>query len=208
MVVDLRKCIGCETCTAVCNQVNHLANAPWRRIVECLIPGKNETRRVFVPLNCMHCQQPPCLDVCPTTATYQQDDGIVSIHRERCIGCGYCVVACPYMARALTSPDEPTYVDVNKLEAGADDRHTNLAGVCETCNFCQSLVAAGLQRGLKPGLDPEATPGCVMSCPAIALHFGDLNDARSNVSKLLRENKTVRLHEELGTEPSVFYILD
>ncbi|HUI06228.1 MAG TPA: 4Fe-4S dicluster domain-containing protein [Verrucomicrobiae bacterium] len=208
MVVDLRKCIGCETCTAVCNQVNHPTSAAWRRIVECFVPGGNETRRVFVPLSCMQCQHPPCLDVCPTGATYQRPDGIVGIHRERCVGCGYCVLACPYMARSIASPGGPAYVDVNKLGDGQGDGAADVLGVSEKCSFCHTLVEDGLRCGLKPGLDPEATPACVVSCAAVALHFGDLNHPASNVSRLLRENKTIQLHEDLGTDPSIFYVVE
>ncbi len=208
MVIDLRKCIGCGTCQSVCWQIN---NAPpgslWRRVVDREIREYSWFLRVFVPINCMHCSRPPCLKVCPTAATYQRVDGIVGIKDELCVGCGYCVVACPYLARTITFQDKMRFESKRDLQEPAASKSDRI-GVCTKCNFCSPRVEAGLAKGLIPGSDPEATPVCVNFCIANALSFGDLDDPESEVSRLIRKNKTVRLQEELGTEPSVYYIVD
>jgi len=207
MVIDLRKCIGCETCKRVCDEVNNVPpGVTWRRLVDSGVEGNPNGQRLFLTMSCMHCSKPPCLEVCPTTATYRRPDGIVDINYELCVGCGSCVLACPYNARSI--PTEDNIV----LEGGAGLENTSVTnpdriGVCTKCNFCLPRVDAGLSQGLKPGVDPEATPTCVRFCIAEALHFGDLDDPDSSVLRLVRDNKTARLQEELGTDPSVYYIL-
>ncbi len=145
------------------------------------------------------------MHVCPSTATGQRDDGIVTIDYDLCIGCSYCVVACPYQARDRV--DEPTYAhgDIpTPLEQLQFDEKR--IGVAQKCNFCSDRVDEGVSQGLTPGVDPDATPSCVNSCIADAMHFGDIDDPESNVSKLLAENKQFRMHEELGTDPGFYYL--
>ena len=205
MVIDLRKCIGCNTCAYVCKHVNDVpANADWRQLVECEIDRKPKGQKVFLTMSCMHCSEPPCLEVCPSKATYIRPDGIVDINYELCVGCAACVVACPYHARSITVEDK---VDITPDQQDFIPSDSDRIGICTKCNFCQPIVEAGLSQGLKPGVDPEATPICVRYCIAEALQFGDLDDPDSQVSSLIRENKTARLQEELGTDPSVYYIL-
>jgi phenylacetyl-CoA:acceptor oxidoreductase subunit 1 len=208
MVIDLRKCIGCGACEIACRHTNKLALDRWRRVVDCGISGPPERQRTFLPMNCVHYSEPPCLEVCPTTATYRRPDGIVAIDYELCIGCGYCIVACPYMARTIISRDEYGFGVGHRPEgqgmAAPDPGYT---GVCTKCNLCLPRVDEGLAQGLRPGLDPEATPACVVVCSTNTLHFGDLEDPDSEVSRLIRENKTARLQEQLGTDPSVYYIV-
>ena len=207
MVVDLRKCVGCQTCTIACKQTNDTPPAIfWRWVADCEVGQYPTVQRVFLPMGCQHCADAPCFEVCPTSATYRRTDGIVDIHYNLCIGCGYCIVACPYLARNIIFEQTPYFA------AGPIPPETTLArpdrvGVCTKCNFCLPMVDAGLKQGLKPGVDPEATPTCVASCIANALHFGDLDDAQSNVSQYMREHKTTRLMEELGTKPSVYYVV-
>jgi phenylacetyl-CoA:acceptor oxidoreductase subunit 1 len=209
MVIDLRKCIGCKACTKVCKQVNKVPPDRWRRVVDCGVSGPPERQRTSLPMSCMHCSEPPCLEVCPTGATYRRLDGVVDVNYDLCIGCGYCVVACPYLARTIIHRNESVFeMETVSLEAGEVNLNHNHAGVATKCNFCLPRVDMGLTQGLQPGLDPEATPACVVACTAQALHFGDLDDPDSVVFALIRENNVARLQEELGTDPSVYYIVE
>ena len=207
MVADLRRCVGCQTCTAACKQAN--ATPPgvqWRRVVDLEVGEYPEVKRAFVPVGCMHCDDPPCMEVCPSTATRKRADGIVTIDYDLCIGCSYCAVACPYQARYKVDAAEVAYGGAMPSE---EVRHSEKRiGVATKCTFCSERIDAGLAKGLKPGVDPEATPACVNSCIAKALHFGDADDPRSNVSRLLAENQSFRMHEELGTGPGFYYLWD
>jgi phenylacetyl-CoA:acceptor oxidoreductase subunit 1 len=120
MTVDLRRCIGCQTCTAACRHAN--ATPPgvqWRKVLDIESGEFPDVRRSFVPVGCMHCADPPCMHVCPSTATYQRDDGIVGIDYDLCIGCGYCAVACPYQARYIVHKAEFAYGDADRAGGGA-----------------------------------------------------------------------------------------
>ena len=208
MIADLRRCVGCQTCTAACKHAN--ATPPevqWRRVLDMEVGEYPDVKRVFVPVGCMHCADPPCMHVCPSTATRQRADGIVTIDYDLCIGCSYCAVACPYQARYKTDTASFAYGDAPMENEAAMFDPKRLA-VATKCTFCSDRVDAGLARGFKPGVDPEATPACVNSCIASALHFGDKEDPRSNVSKLLDENEHFRMHEELGTDPGFYYLWD
>jgi phenylacetyl-CoA:acceptor oxidoreductase subunit 1 len=204
MVVDLRNCFGCKSCAVACSEANGVPPGSWRQVLDNGVDEAPSRQRMCLPISCNHCGEPPCLDVCPTGATYRRSDGVVDIDPERCLGCGYCVAACPYRARIIldrnSNPENITSEDGNKGRASSE------TGVCTKCNFCLSRIERGLERGLTPGVDAEATPTCVFTCSARALHFGDLEDPESDVSRLLRENRTVRLQESLGTDAAVYYI--
>ena len=206
MVADLDRCVGCQTCTAACRQTN--ATQPgvqWRKVLDLEFGEYPDVRRVFVPVGCQHCADPPCMHVCPSTATRRRDDGIVTIDYDLCIGCAYCAVACPYQARSKV--DEPVYAHGGEptiLERLQFDARR--FGVSQKCTFCADRIDAGLARGLTPGVDADATPACVNSCIAEALHFGDIEDPESNVSQLLAEKNQFRMHEELGTNPGFYYL--
>ena len=206
MVIDLQKCVGCDTCTAVCSQMNHApSNTLWRQVIplDTRSVGNPDAGRLFLPMNCMHCSEPPCLEVCPTTATYRRPNGVVDIHDDLCIGCGYCVVACPYLARTISH-----YGTVSAFDLHGDDTAVpDYTGICTKCNFCLPRVETGMAQGFRPGLDAEASPTCVNFCIADALHFGDLHDPGSNVSRLAQENNTMRLQESAGTDPAIYYIV-
>jgi phenylacetyl-CoA:acceptor oxidoreductase subunit 1 len=207
MVADLRRCVGCQTCTAACKQAN--ATPPgvqWRRVVDLEVGEYPEVKRAFVPVGCMHCDDPPCMHVCPSTATRKRPDGIVTIDYDLCIGCGYCAVACPYQARYKVDAAEFAYGKATESEK--QTFRPERLGVATKCTFCMDRIDAGLAKGLRPGLDPEATPACVNSCIARALHFGDAEDAQGNVAQLLAENQFFRMHEELGTGPRFYYLWD
>ncbi len=206
MIADLRRCVGCQTCTVACRHTN--ATPPgvqWRWVLDVESGEFPDVRRTFVPVGCQHCSQPPCMYVCPTTATGQRDDGIVTIDYDLCIGCGYCIVACPYQARYRVKKAAYAY----KAQPTADEKaraFPDRIGVATKCTFCIERVDAAQGNGKTPGVDPEVTPACVGSCIANALYFGDIEDPESNVSQLLRENEHFRMHEELGTEPNFYYL--
>jgi phenylacetyl-CoA:acceptor oxidoreductase 27-kDa subunit len=208
MVADLRRCVGCQTCTASCKQANAtLPDVQWRRVIDIEVGEFPDVSRVFVPTGCQHCANPPCEEVCPTTATHIQDNGTVQIDYDLCIGCGYCAVACPYEARYIVDKakfaygDEPMPNEVKRFDE-------KKIGVAQKCTFCIDRVEAGVAKGLVPGCDHEASPACVNSCISGALTFGDIDDPESPASKILAENKHFRMHEDLGTEPGFYYLWD
>jgi phenylacetyl-CoA:acceptor oxidoreductase subunit 1 len=207
MVADLRRCVGCQTCSAACKHAN--ATPPgvmWRRVLDMEFGQYPDVQRAFVPVGCQHCDEPPCRDVCPTEATKKRADGIVTIDYDACIGCAYCAVACPYQARYKTERPRYAYGLPTAPEAQRDDERR--LAVATKCTFCVERIDEGLSKGLKPGVDPRATPACVNGCIADALAFGDLDDPHSNVSRLLAEHEHFRMHEELGTGPGFYYLWD
>ncbi len=206
IVADLNLCVGCQTCTAACKHAN--ATAPgvqWRKVLDFEAGVYPDVARAFIPVGCMHCEDPPCLDVCPTTATRKRDDGIVTIDYDLCIGCAYCAVACPYQARTRVDHRVAAYGGkAMRPEALRED--PKRIGVAQKCTFCAGRIDFGRDNGLTPGIDPDATPACVSSCIASALHFGDLDDPDSTVSALLAGNRHFRMHEDLGTGPGFYYL--
>jgi len=207
MVIDLRRCVGCQTCTATCKQAN--ATPPgvqWRKVLDIEYGEYPEVRRSFLPVACMHCSEPPCEEVCPSTATRKREDGLITIDYDLCIGCGNCVVACPYQARSIVHEANFAYGQALASEAlRFDDRRL---GVATKCSFCQERVDQAGPRGLKPGIDAAVTPACVNACISGALQFGDLDDPESNVSRALAAGQSFRMHEEIGTQPGVYYVWD
>ena len=208
MIADLNRCVGCQTCTSACKHANATPpSVQWRKVLDVEAGEYPDVQRAFVPVGCMHCEDPPCMHVCPSTATRQRPDGIVTIDYDICIGCAYCAVACPYQARFKIDKPLLAYgTPEMKHEAQREDPAR--LGVAQKCTFCVDRIDYGLENGLTPGLDSEATPACVNSCIADALHFGDTDDPDSNVSRLLKENKSFRMHEELGTGPGFHYLWD
>lgn len=224
MVIDLSRCLGCRTCMQACKVENNTPQGiMWMyvfRFEEGIYPNVTYS---FMPRPCMHCDNAPCVKVCPVGARYKRDDGLVAMDRDRCIGCRYCQVACPYglnyyqwedpkknqyydwqgsegdHVRDIADGASPPYRNPD-LEAryGLEKRHIAgsgfVKGVMEKCTFCVHRVEKGL------------LPACVAGCPAHVYHFGDINDPDSEVSKALAENRWFRLNEEHGTEPSVYYI--
>lgn len=206
MVADLRRCIGCQTCTAACRHSNAtLPGVQWRKVIDIELGEYPNVTRTFMPVGCQHCADPPCMDVCPSTATGKREDGIVTIDYDICIGCAYCAVACPYQARYKINHAEFAYgkIPIATEEKRFDEKRM---GVAQKCTFCSDRIDDGKARGLVPGIDPDATPACVNSCITNALQFGDIEDPKSNVVKLLKDNSWFRMHEELGTKPGFFYL--
>jgi len=203
MVIDLDKCIGCEYCLRTCTATNDVnPDKPWNIVVE----EKSATGHTYYfSRPCLHCQHAPCVEVCPVKATFHRDDGLVVMDYDRCIGCRYCQVACPYDARKFNwqkndyeNPYIPTW--------GIAEVERRPRGVVEKCTFCIHRIDAGRKNGLVPGEDLDATPACVNICPVGARIFGDLKDENSRISQVIMENAVFTLREELGTLPSVFYI--
>jgi Fe-S-cluster-containing dehydrogenase component len=203
MVIDLSKCIGCDYCVYACQAVNDVSDdMRWNvHLIE-----RTPTGQIFhMTRPCLHCHDAPCVAVCPVAATYVRDDGIVIMDYNKCIGCRYCQVACPYGARSFNW-EQRTESSGYQGVWGSAEVEIRPRGVVEKCTFCVHRIDRGLAQGLVPGVDRPATPACVNVCPVEARIFGDLNDPNSPVSRAIATNQTFRLREDLGTEPNVYYI--
>ena len=212
MVVDLSKCVRCYGCVIACRIEHFLpVGSDWPRLM-AVEPERNGTPPVVstYPVRCNQCKEAPCVRVCPTGATYKREDGIVAVDQDKCVGCRYCVVVCPYQNRVfLTKSKDKAFFPGEGLtgfEKAGKRRYPHQYGTTGKCNFCMERIDAGLAKGLNPGIDREATPACVNTCQARALTFGDLDDFDSQVSKLLRERKGFQLHPEYGSNPSIYYV--
>ncbi|MBZ4686888.1 MAG: hypothetical protein PWQ96_552 [Clostridia bacterium] len=206
MVVDSRKCGECNDCIVACHKTHNVPEIDnkeeeikwlWKEKYEHAFPSQKHDfvdedlkKRPFMML-CNHCDNPACVRVCPTQATFKRkSDGIVMMDYHRCIGCRYCMAGCPYGARSFNFNDPRPFIEeINKTYP------TRTKGVVEKCNFCAERLAKG------------SLPACVEACPNNALIFGDLNDPDSEVRKVLREHYTIQRKPDLGTRPSVYYIV-
>ncbi len=207
MVVDLNRCVGCQTCTIACKHHNDTPpGVQWRRVLDVEQGEYPDVQRLFLVTGCQHCADPPCVPVCPTGATRQRADGLVTMDYDTCIGCGYCAVACPYQARTIAHEHGWYFGAPTRQESHV--QHEERVGVATKCTFCVDKVDAAAEAGAVPGLDLEYTPACVSSCIAEALHFGDFADPGSNVSRLAEENANFQMHAELGTDPQVRYLYE
>jgi molybdopterin-containing oxidoreductase family iron-sulfur binding subunit len=215
MVIDTRKCIeqdGCRDCRLACHKVHNVPSIPgpqhemkwiWKESFHHAFPDQEHEfvpKQLVgqkIPVLCNHCDNPPCVRVCPTTATWQREDGIVAMDMHRCIGCRYCTVACPYGSRSFNWLDPREYLPPeSELNP---DFPTRTKGVVEKCNFCSEILA-------REGAD--AKPACVTACKAGAMKFGDIHDEKSDVRVALAEaGFTIRRKPGLGTHPHVFYIV-
>jgi len=203
MVINLDTCIGCHYCERACTATNDVAeDMHWNIVLE----DKTSAGATFyLSRPCLHCENAPCVEVCPVKATFHREDGLVVMDYNRCIGCRYCQVACPYDARRFNwqaRTDENPYIPT----WGIAEVERRPRGVVEKCTFCIHRIDKGLELGLMPGEDREATPACVNICPVGARVFGDLKDPASHISQVVSVNPTLRLREDLGTEASVYYI--
>jgi len=208
MVVDLRKCMRCHGCVAACRVEHFLPlGITWPRLIAW---EENAEEMTTYPVRCNHCKDAPCVKVCITGATQQREDGIVWIDQDKCVGCRYCIIACPYQNRTFLSKDKDTGYfpgyELTGFEKAGRKIYPHTVGTTEKCNFCMERIDAGLAKGLKPGIDREATPACVNACPSRALTFGDLDDPESEVRQLIHDNKGFQLHPEYDTDPSIYYI--
>lgn len=205
MAVDLQKCTGCRACTVACKAENQTPpEVSYNVVLEQEVGQFPNVRRVFMYKPCFHCENPPCTPVCPVAATWKrEEDGIVVIDYDKCIGCRYCLTACPYGARFIdlgktyTDPLQP-YEQMASPEYGENRvRATGSSpvGNARKCHFCLHRIYQGM------------LPACAETCIGRAIHFGDLDDPESLVSELIAKRPYIRLKEELGTEPNVYYLL-
>lgn len=209
MVIDLTKCAACYACVLACKQEHFLPPGVfWGRLLVGESGVYPAVRKEILPILCNHCKEAPCVDVCPSGATTRREDGIVSVDYDKCIGCRYCIIACPYQNRTFYT-DEKEYFPgkgYTTRELIGKQLYPLQTGTAIKCNFCMERIDEGLERGLKPGVDREATPACVNACMTRARVFGDLDDPESEVSRLIRTRKGFQLHPEFATDPSVYYI--
>ena len=204
MVIDLFRCIGCHACTYACKAENKTGKGVFWTLVFDYERGKYPyVIRSFLPILCMHCENGPCEQICPSGATYKRADGIMAIDQNKCISCKACLVACPYQVRFQNPEDSDETAEALQKR---DRSLSRQPGIIEKCNFCKDRIERGIARGMKPGLDWDANPACVNACPVNARTFGDLDDPDGVISRLISSEKGELLHEEFGTGPSVFYI--
>jgi phenylacetyl-CoA:acceptor oxidoreductase 27-kDa subunit len=211
MVINLSMCTRCHACVAACRVEHFLPlHITWPRLVAWEQDTAQGAEVTTYPVRCNQCKDAPCVKVCPAEATRQRADGIVYIDQNKCVGCRYCVIACPYQNRTfLSKSQDPGYFPGHprtSFEKKGKKLYPHQIGTTEKCNFCLEKIDFGLSHGLKPGLDREATPACVNTCQARALTFGDLDDPASEVSRLIAGARGFQLHPEYGTDPSVYYI--
>lgn len=211
MVIDLRKCVRCYACIAACRIEHYLPiGIIWPRLVAVEMDDEDKPMVTTIPVRCNQCHEAPCVEVCPTGATYKREDGIIAIDQNKCVGCRYCVIACPYQNRMFLSKDKDRGFfpgrGLTEFEKVGKTRYPHELGTTEKCNFCMERIDAGLAKGLTPGVDRDATPACVNTCPARALTFGDLDDASSEASRLIKGHPGFQLHPEYNTQPSIYYI--
>lgn len=195
MVVDLKLCVGCNSCVIACKAGRGTPQGTfWNKVLEQEVGTFPEARRIFWPVRCMHCEEPACLEVCPTGATSQREDGIVMVDAKKCVGCKACILACPYEARTLWKEKTGYFGEsFTPYEVVAYSDHR--LGTVQKCDFCVER----LDQGLKPY--------CVETCLTGALIFGDLDDPNSEVYLSLKQGRiSFKLKEELGTKPSINYI--
>jgi phenylacetyl-CoA:acceptor oxidoreductase subunit 1 len=134
----------------------------------------------------------------------------VWVDQDKCVGCRYCIIACPYQNRTFLSKDRDTGYfpgyEFTEFEKAGKKSYPHTVGTTEKCNFCMERIDEGIDRGLKPGVDRDATPACVNTCPSRALTFGDLDDPQSEVRRLIYSYMGFQLHPEYDTDPSIYYI--
>ena len=211
MVIDLQRCIGCWSCTVACKQEHFLPpGILWNRV---LIGESGEyplVRKEMVPVLCNHCKEAVCVDVCPTGASTKREDGLVLIDYNKCMGCGYCVVSCPYQHRSFYRRDHQRGYFPNQgytaIESLGKELYPLVKGTVVKCTFCKERIDQAVQDGFQPGIDRQATPACVNACVTKARTFGNLDDPDDPIALLIREKSAAPFRPEFGTEPSVYYI--
>ncbi len=234
MVIDLDKCVACQGCSIACRFENNTPVASpeqalmgrsilWNEVFPNPINPTEETGEYphvqsrYITRPCMHCENPPCVKVCPVQATFQDDEGLVRQNYERCIGCRFCTVACPYGVRYFNwqkpewTPEMARHLtpDSVKGKGSAEGPAARPAGVVEKCTFCIHRLHKERARAVAEGRDfrsDDYVPACVQTCTGKARFFGDLDDPESTVSILAKNQRAFRLLEDVGTHPKVVYL--
>ena len=207
MIIDLNRCVGCQTCTIACKHANDTPpGVEWRRVLDVEYGSFPDVERLFLVTGCQHCANPSCVPVCPTGATRQREDGLVTMDYDMCIGCGSCALACPYQARTIVHEKIGYYGEQTLQEQRTS--HDDRLGVANKCTFCIERIDTAKVTGLVPGVDPSVTPACAVSCISKAIRFGDFADAASEVSELARDNRSFQMHAELGNDPQIKYLYE
>ncbi|MBI4056671.1 MAG: 4Fe-4S dicluster domain-containing protein [Elusimicrobia bacterium] len=218
MVIDLDKCTGCGACVVACSaENNQMLGSPeeaamgriirWLKILPMEEGEYPAVRQTLLPMPCQQCDDPPCTKVCPVYATFLNNEGIVGQVYARCIGCRYCLNACPYTCKFFNWR-KPVWPE--EMQGSFNpDVSLRPKGVVEKCLFCHHRLqrakeeAAAEKRPLREG---DYQPACAEVCPAKAIVFGDLNNRDSDVLSLSADSRAFHLLEELGTEPKVTYL--
>ncbi len=220
MVIDLDRCTGCQACAVACRAENNVPVAGatntergrsifWMNLLTVSEGEYPNLRQQFFPTPCNHCEDPPCIKVCPVGATTQSAEGIIQQVPGRCIGCRLCEVSCPYTRRYFNW-SAPAWPEEDREHLNPDVSPRS-HGVIEKCLFCHHRIRAVKATARAEGraltdADVRRLPACAQSCPAEAIVFGDLNDPASEVRRLSESPRAFRLLEELGTRPKVFYL--
>ena len=218
MAIDLDKCTGCGDCIAACKLENNVAIVDPEQADEgrvmlwmdmmTIYEGEYPNIKVKrIPKPCFHCDNPPCIKVCPVHATYINEEGLVGQIYNRCIGCRYCMAACPYTAKVFNWY-EPEWADEFKTCMNPDVS-MRMKGVVEKCSFCAHRLLKVKETADvddRQIADGEYMPACADSCPADAIFFGDLENKESKVYQLSNSPRAFRELENLGTVPKVFYL--
>ncbi len=201
MVIDLSRCKNARKCVSACQNMHYLpTDKEWLTVN--LMQESENTAPYWMPKTCYHCDEPPCTKVCPVGATFKRNDGIVLIDNERCIGCKFCMTACPYSAR-IFNWDKPKNIPTEVLERpySIESGAPQVFGTVGKCDFCPDMIREG------------KLPDCVTACPNGVYFFGDINedtvtngDETLRFSELIKDKAGYRYKEELGTQPSVYYL--
>ncbi|MBI4051970.1 MAG: 4Fe-4S dicluster domain-containing protein [Elusimicrobia bacterium] len=218
MVVDLDKCTGCGACVVACSvENNQMLGSPeeaamgrvirWLKILPKTEVEGSHVRQNLIPMPCQQCENPPCIKVCPVYATFKNEEGIVGQVYSRCIGCRYCLNACPYTCKFFNWK-KPLWPDEMRSSFNPSVS-VRPNGVVEKCLFCHHRLQRAKEEAVAQGRnlqEGDYQPACAEVCPAKAIVFGDLNDSESDVSRLCKDPRAFHLLEELGTEPKVTYL--
>jgi len=215
MVIDTRRCVGCKACVVACKAENKTPpGVAYTVVLDGVLEPRVEDKPLFMTKPCFHCETPACTVVCPVGATFKRtQDGIVVVDYDRCIGCRYCITACPYGARYFDYGENFPAVAQNTAYAAVPSpemrqfrrraKGKSPIGNVRKCTFCLHLQDQQGEYNKEAG----RWPACAKTCTGHAIYFGDFMDSESDVSRLLRERPAIRLKEDLGNEPNVYYLL-